>query len=70
MNLLTELASHFLGTTKYGPLGKIILGGQYVTKSGLGGFVGLEGSALLYRNQHRNYSTKKLGITLGLSYSF
>lgn len=60
----------FLGTTKYGPLGKIILGGQYVTKSGLGGFVGLEGSALLYRNQHRNYSTKKLGITFGLSYSF
>jgi len=60
----------FLGTTKYGPLGKFILGGQYITKNGLGGFIGLEGSALLYKNQQRNYSTKKIGLTVGLSYNF
>ncbi len=60
----------FLGTTKYGPLGKLIIGGQYITKSGLGGFIGLEGSALLYRNQQRNYSTKKIGLTVGMSYNF
>ena len=60
----------FIGSTEIGPLSKAILGLQYITESGIGVSLGIEGSLLLYENQKIRYTTKKLGFTYGLSYSF
>jgi hypothetical protein len=59
-----------LGSTQVGPLGKALVGLQYMTISGFGINIGVEGSILYYKNGQTSSNTRKLGLTYGLQYKF
>jgi hypothetical protein len=61
----------FVGATELGPLGKAGAGFKWIsTSSGLGAFLGVEGSVMGYQNQGSWYTSGKIGITYGLSIQF
>ena len=59
-----------LSSTKVGPYGKAIAGVQFISESGIGILLGLEGSSLVYQEQKRFYSTEKFGVTYGMFLKF
>ncbi len=59
-----------IGGSRLGPIGRLAAGLQYSWNNSFGVMLGLEGSMLVYKYQGRTYSTEKIGMTYGLTYSF
>jgi hydrogenase/urease accessory protein HupE len=59
-----------MASTSVGPLVKTNAGLQFVSESGLGILLGLEGSLLAYQNENIWYSSKNLGIMYGMFMRF
>ena len=58
------------GGTLLGPIAKTIAGVQYHAGSHMSMMLGAEATALFYTYQSNNYTTRKLGLTYGVSYHF
>ncbi len=59
-----------VGGTTLGPVGKGIAGVAYHTGSRMSVMLGAEATTLFYTYQSNSYTTKKLGLTYGISYHF
>jgi cell division protein FtsB len=59
-----------IGGTTVGALGKAIAGVQYYPGSRMSVTLGAEATGLYYTYQSESYTTRKLGLTYGISYHF
>lgn len=59
-----------LGGTKYGPLGRAIVGMQYAPLGPLTFVLGIEGSTMGYQYQNSWFTSSKIGLTYGMAVRF
>ncbi len=67
---LTPFARYFAGGTKVGPLSRLMVGAELSINERLSFLLSAEGTLLLYRSQEDWYTTRKVGLSYGLSFNF
>lgn len=70
LGLIRPFAQAMVGGTEIGPVGKGTVGLSWTPDSRVAFNVGLEGTAILYRNNNDWYSSRKLGIAYSAQINF